>query len=300
MSISDRSRKILWARSGNRCAICRRELVAEATPEDPAAVIGDECHIVAQSSGGSRADSSATDVDSETNLLLLCKVDHKRVDDQPRYYTVERLRAVKLAHELWVQSSLASEPPRQLSVRSRRRDKSPILLQIVASGVELLALTDNVMAYDFSHDDIETEAEVELLSDFLQSLQEYGEIGDDLEQSGRVKASFELGKMATLLAEAGWIVYGGKIPQILEGGVNPPSNWVIATVRVKRLQNVLAEIDEAEKRTPKIEHDAQASLPALLLPKWPLVWRDVSSMKPLCSSTHFRRLENRDKFVGKP
>lgn len=223
--------------------------MADATPNDPAAVVGDECHIVAQSAGGPRAESSGVDLDAESNLVLLCRVDHKRVDDQPKYYSVERLRAVKLAHESWVHSSLSSEPPQQINVRIRPKDKVPTLLHIVASGVELLALTNNVMAYDFSHDDVETEVEVELISDFLQSLQEYGEAGDDLEQSGRVKARFDLGRMAMSLAEAGWIVYGGKVPHVLEGGVNPPSNWPIATVRVKRARNVIAEIDEAEEKT---------------------------------------------------
>src|SRR5277367_1301593 len=39
MAISDKTRKILWARSGDRCAECRRQLVEEATRADAESVI---------------------------------------------------------------------------------------------------------------------------------------------------------------------------------------------------------------------------------------------------------------------
>ena len=44
MSISDKDRKHLWAKSGNRCAICRQELfLSNKNNED--FNIGEECHI---------------------------------------------------------------------------------------------------------------------------------------------------------------------------------------------------------------------------------------------------------------
>jgi hypothetical protein len=57
MAISGKTRKILWGRSGNRCAICRRELVMDATDLDDESVTGDECHIVARKPIGTRGDS---------------------------------------------------------------------------------------------------------------------------------------------------------------------------------------------------------------------------------------------------
>lgn len=98
MPITDRTRKMLWARSGNGCAICRCPLVLQATANDGEALVGDECHIVAQSPGGPRGGLSADgDLDSYDNLILLCKTDHKRVDDQPGEYSPERLRTLKRA-----------------------------------------------------------------------------------------------------------------------------------------------------------------------------------------------------------
>jgi hypothetical protein len=110
MTISDRDRKILWAKSGNRCAICKASLVVEKTASDPAAVVGDEAHIVARSAGGPRAGlQQESKLDSYENLILLCKVDHKTVDDQPNEYTIERLHTIKSHHEGWVRQALGRE-----------------------------------------------------------------------------------------------------------------------------------------------------------------------------------------------
>ncbi|MFD0084198.1 hypothetical protein [Priestia megaterium] len=46
MPVSNKARKILWGRSANRCAICKKELVEHATSLDDSSVIGEECHII--------------------------------------------------------------------------------------------------------------------------------------------------------------------------------------------------------------------------------------------------------------
>jgi tetratricopeptide (TPR) repeat protein len=111
VSISDKDRKILWGRSGNRCALCRRILVAERTSADNDAVVGDEAHIAARSPGGPRYGECPPDlVDGYENLILLCKVDHKKVDDQSQHFTAARLRQVKAEHEAWVEHTLGVLP----------------------------------------------------------------------------------------------------------------------------------------------------------------------------------------------
>ena len=103
MPISERTRKILWAKAGGRCSICRIQLVTDRTDTDDPSVFGEECHIVAQSGAGPRAGVVA-DVDSYNNLILLCRIHHKQVDDQIGYYTVERLTDIKRTHEEWATS----------------------------------------------------------------------------------------------------------------------------------------------------------------------------------------------------
>lgn len=113
MSITLKTQRMLWGRAANRCAICRNELVIDATETDDESVVGEECHIVAKSKEGPRGNSSLTDEQRSkfNNLILLCCTHHKTVDDQPGEYTVDRLTKMKADHENWVRSSLSVFDP---------------------------------------------------------------------------------------------------------------------------------------------------------------------------------------------
>jgi hypothetical protein len=108
---------MLWGRSGNRCALpsCRKNLVEDETQTDDASIVGDEAHIVAREVGGSRGDSQLTLVerDKYDNLILMCKIHHKMIDDQPFEYTVEKLHEIKTQHLDWVEKNLSPDTDRQ-------------------------------------------------------------------------------------------------------------------------------------------------------------------------------------------
>ncbi|MFZ2444876.1 MAG: HNH endonuclease [Syntrophobacteraceae bacterium] len=103
MGISLKTHKILWGRSGNMCAICKNELILDSVdPNDDPSITGDEAHIIARKEAFTRGDYDALTPeqrDHYSNLILLCKIHHKQVDDQPAHYTVERLREIKSSHE---------------------------------------------------------------------------------------------------------------------------------------------------------------------------------------------------------
>jgi hypothetical protein len=89
--------KRLFALSSNRCAYrrCNTPLVQGNT------VVGEICHIKAANSGGPRYDASQTDVQRQAfeNLILMCGVHHKIIDDDEDAYTVEYLTRRKAEHE---------------------------------------------------------------------------------------------------------------------------------------------------------------------------------------------------------
>lgn len=113
MSVSLKSIKLLWGRSGNRCAICKNELVLDPLEAaDDESVIGDMAHIVAREENFTRGNYDALPADrrdSYSNLILLCKIHHKQIDDQPAHYTVERLHKIKTEHERWVRQQVSPE-----------------------------------------------------------------------------------------------------------------------------------------------------------------------------------------------
>jgi hypothetical protein len=112
MSISLKTTKLLWGKSGNRCAICRSELIEEALDtDDDDSIVGDMAHIIARKEAFTRGDYDALspeERDRYANLILLCRKHHKVIDDQPAHYTVERLREIKSSHVAWVRDSLGS------------------------------------------------------------------------------------------------------------------------------------------------------------------------------------------------
>ena len=108
MSITVQSRKILWGRSGNRCAYpgCNQEL--HQVIEQNNTVIGEECHIEARSCEGPRFNSNLSEVqiNSFENLILMCPIHHRIIDDNPNEYTVSVLKKMKADHESRVRQAL--------------------------------------------------------------------------------------------------------------------------------------------------------------------------------------------------
>lgn len=113
MSISSRTKFILWTRSGSRCAFpdCRCKLYENATEDDPDVLLGEMAHIVGQGEDGPRSKKAIPggQVDGYQNLILLCTKHHTLIDRQVNKFTVERLVQFKADHERWVDASLSHE-----------------------------------------------------------------------------------------------------------------------------------------------------------------------------------------------
>ncbi|WP_330999252.1 HNH endonuclease [Kocuria turfanensis] len=179
MAISDKTRRILWARSGNRCALCRRRLVEDRTELSSESVVGEEAHIVARSPGGPRYEPlPGNGKDELDNLLLLCRVHHKQVDDQIEEFPAGKLRKIKGAHERWVADTLDA------ALEASDPEATPI--PALHSGADIWSVVAGAEAYDF-HGLEEPDAPKNLVdaSDgFLQEAHDWGEISDDVKLQG--------------------------------------------------------------------------------------------------------------------
>src|SRR5260370_38582887 len=130
MPITTRDRKLLWARAGGTCALCKSQLTADAKSGDKDVVLGEEAHIVSEEPNGPRFRPMPTkEVDAYANLLLLCPSDHKIVDEQVTYYSEQRLQALKREHEQWGKDRIASTIP-AIKIRDPEAGKPGILLPI--------------------------------------------------------------------------------------------------------------------------------------------------------------------------
>lgn len=232
MTITDKTRKMLWARSGNRCALCRALLIlAEEQPHDTASVVGEECHIHAQNRGGPRFNDllDETKIDDYDNLLLLCRIHHKQIDDQWASFPTSRVREIKRIHEQWVRDTLepkkAPEPPVTLTTHLTTGKDISDLLASAHHG------------YDFSHDPIETEVELELVGGFLQNLKDWGDIWDDLELMDQIKTAFGWNAEIKRLEEAGFLVFGGRRNAIFKAVDGKRYAMPTSVIRILRRTN---------------------------------------------------------------
>lgn len=110
MAINQKDIKLLWGRSGNRCAICKTILTQDKDAVTSAFTLGEQAHIVGEKKNAARGESTlnSDERNSYHNLILLCPNDHTEIDNNPEDWPVERLYTVKSTHELWVLETLSS------------------------------------------------------------------------------------------------------------------------------------------------------------------------------------------------
>lgn len=236
MAITDKTRKVLWGRSGNRCAICRLPLVVERTAYDDHSVVGDECHIHSGAANGPRNDPAVdpSKIDEVDNLLLLCRVHHKMVDDQFETYTADLLRTIKRNHEQWVNAKF-EESEQQERVRVVRfKNEVPTHLMPIESGHELLNMVCGCHGnYPYHSDDLSDE-EIDLVGGFMQNVKDWADLGADLEPIEKLRAGKALTDEIQELRQSGFRVFGVRERQQLRGGINAPSNFFVFHLAVIR------------------------------------------------------------------
>ena len=217
MSISDKTRKVLWGRSGNLCAFCRVRLVIDASAIDAESVVGDECHIISGAANGPRYEPHLEDrVDDINNLILLCRIHHKLVDDQSETFTADALRQLKENHEEWVRLRLShtTEPEPVRIIRSPSEIPKQLLLVTSAKGMLDLALNCDGR-YDDYPEDLSAE-ELEAVGSFLQNLTDWIDLGIN-EPYERIQAQTSIAETLSALDSAGLRVYAAREKQQLRG-----------------------------------------------------------------------------------
>lgn len=238
MAVSDPTRKLLWSRAHNACAICKGPLTKDAdSAELPGLVLGEEAHIVARSESGPRGrDGDRDDIDGYDNLVLLCLEDHKRVDAQPTVFSVERLRQVKVDHERWAAERFAGESyvePLQL-IRQPGEDKIPFWS--VTTGEQLWGLIDGVGMRYFSsvRGDVSNDA-ASASDSLLDAANDWSDVTDDVRDRGFAAVRDAQRSLQGLLDEVmghGLRVYGRRVVRTLVGGIGAPTPWPVAFLTV--------------------------------------------------------------------
>ena len=206
MSISIKTQKVLWAKSGNRCILCRIELVQEVEGSTENLIIGQQCHIVSEKGKGPRSNSNfENDYDGYENLILLCANDHKRIDELTEIYTPEKLILFKQLHEHWVKTTL--EKDATAFANDERNVKS---LPLIKTGKQLLEIIRGAHVSDFESEELKTNEEAKSVGYIFDLLRDYIDILDELRFSDLAKLGIELNSEIAKVEKLGFLAFGMK------------------------------------------------------------------------------------------
>lgn len=234
MALTTADRKLLWARSGGFCAVCKGLLTEDATDLDPAVVTGMEAHIVSAKCGGPRyRPLEPSEVDDPENLILLCPTHHAVVDKQDSQYSESQLQQIKRKHERWVRDR--GMDTRQLRIRDPHADQ-PTIVHRVLSGSQVMGVAGGSAAMQTSTPDRLTPEELDLVAPFLQNVADWSDLWGELGPGERLRAEHEITEELDDLLAAGFVIYVGRRPQVLEGGIDGALSWRLAVLTVVRIQ----------------------------------------------------------------
>lgn len=136
MPLTQKDIKLLWGRSGNRCAICKCPLTQDSAAVTATFTLGEQAHIVGEKQNTARGNSSLSpnERNSYHNLILLCPTHHTEIDKNEADWPIEKLHQVKSQHELWVMETLSE------SIDLKILAKETAVTYIIDSAVELCDL----------------------------------------------------------------------------------------------------------------------------------------------------------------
>lgn len=230
MPISNKTRKILWAKSGNRCAICKAELVGYEKGATGNVIVGEECHIVSSRPKGPRSgEEIKIDFDDYNNLILLCRIHHKIIDQQVDVYTTPQLLLIKTLHEEYVKKVFDE-------ILNSEQEKPDVVFRI-NSGKELVEIINSVEGYSFDNEEPETQEEASTIAAFFEYMEDYGDLTgmDNYGKSQLVSLGFEFNHQLKILDDLGFFVFGERRKRKVSlDGQEVPGLWEIAVLHVVR------------------------------------------------------------------
>lgn len=221
MAILDKDRKRLWAKSGNRCAICRQELVM--TNENNSDFnIGEECHIVSSKPSGPRHEPGWDNYDIYENLILLCRNHHKTIDDVSNIllFPKESLINIKTKHETWVKEKLSN---------IKKQD----CVRLISTGTELMSILAGVYGIEKIHDTISNREEAEYIGGIWQDLRDYMDIYSDLEPYEQTTLEYDLQELLAEMSKKGYFIYGSRVTRVKRYLDGKKDIWPIALIYIR-------------------------------------------------------------------
>lgn len=118
MGAGVREKILIWTMAGGQCSYpkCEKHLVMSSL-EGSLSLVGEVAHIVSAKADGPRGEydlaNEGIDFDHEDNLMLLCNIHHKIIDEHPSDYPVAMLKDLKSNQERKIVAALSPEEKKE-------------------------------------------------------------------------------------------------------------------------------------------------------------------------------------------
>ncbi len=149
---------------------------------------------------------------------------HNVTDSQVRFFSPPLADRVAAKSEEGVMSValkiLRVVRPGLLEAAEEFARSLPILTEL-RSGRELALVLGDALGFNLGNDEPRTEAEMELIADFHEYIQDWLDFASDADAGERVRAEFELAGKVQRLRQAGWFVFGKREMQKFRLGDKP-------------------------------------------------------------------------------
>ena len=237
MAISDRTRKILWTRSGNKCCLCSANLVTSNKEPFDTTVIGQECHIISEAPKGPRHTIiKDCQYDIEDNIILLCSNCHTKIDTNVSYFTIEKLKELKAKHTEDIRIKLAEKEPDN----TFNTVNGVTVLPKINTGKELLNILDNCLGFVHDYEDTSDPEEIGFIVATLDELSAYVDIlsmnSISEEIGSKITRIPELNRILLRINEMKFGLFGEKKKKNVTV-YNTQQYWTICTVFLMKLDN---------------------------------------------------------------
>lgn len=110
MAIPKKDIKLLWGKAGGRCSKCNTNLIMKLDKND-VINFGEMAHVIARKENGPRGSEKIDEDDrnSYSNLILLCRNCHKKIDESPKNFSVKEILEWKKQHEKKIEEKLSGK-----------------------------------------------------------------------------------------------------------------------------------------------------------------------------------------------
>jgi hypothetical protein len=233
MPISNKTRKIIWARSGNICSICKAKLVSDKSEPYSSTVFGEECHIISQRPKGPRH-KLIDDYDVEDNLIILCANCHKSIDNNVGYYTDEKIKEIRENHQREVRDRLIKNDPNNIY----NKVNGVTILPKVNTGKQLLELLDTTYGLMMDYEDSSDPDEIEFMSITIETLTDYADLLDSDKDLGyKISKITPLTTLLNEIDERGFAIFGEKTKRNITLYGATQKDWIVSSVYLMKKEN---------------------------------------------------------------